>query len=875
MKLQLTNFRCFKNLSVEFPQNGTVILWGNSGRGKTTIFKAINFALYGKEQKVTKYGEKKCKVQLEINNFQVVRTKNPSHLTLQVDDKKYEDDEAQSIIDSTFGKDFLLTSYMSQKGLENFFTLSTNEKAIFLQKLALKEFDVDHIRKKVRDILRLRKDTLIQIQTKKDLYKDELRSIHSDSTIPTEPSLKIDMKGKSFEDFLQNEERLRTKNKNQLHQIQKEIDESNNSIINETEMSKRIDVINHIIKEKESFLLQNTSESNIDHQLIINDCKNKLNNLERSLKYIQLQNSFNQKKEEFEELLQIEQTNINKEIQKATTELNECSVDQLDDDEMNVIKKEIGLLKKARGVVQEYQDDIPDCKDSLLECLEELAASLDESLIDNRKVEQTSREKLSKIIEEEINKKNKLDDVNKNIMTLEPNGPKHHLKCPKCSQAFFIQQEKVVMLTSDPVVVKAQLLELTNLSKTLSSELQTTRLEKQKLERVIKEFQSEIESANQSILQISEMKKELLHISTNDDCNVLEKKLNNSLKNKMKIDLLTTQLGKLKNTKVEMIPRVVVLKKQLDVVSSQLGEMSEPKEPGTNLVAPKAQRTIVSPEEIEDEINKIREKMMKHSQELLQIQKNKKMIKEIEDSISMLRGELTQHLSNTEMVNVEELMEKVTKLKEEMKGCEEKEEKFKKRNTRIQKYKVDLELYNKIDKMMKQISSVEHEEGLVLRGIGKAEMLLRKINDAESIALQNTIDNINIDVEEYITNFFGENVSVKLQAFKESNKGKEIKPGINIIIMKDGESIDLDNLSGGEADRVCLAFFLAFNKVSKSNIIMLDESLSSIHAEMVEDIVMYIKERLKDKLILFTLHQCNTGLFDQMIDVESLRSNED
>jgi ABC-type Mn2+/Zn2+ transport system ATPase subunit len=177
--------------------------------------------------------------------------------------------------------------------------------------------------------------------------------------------------------------------------------------------------------------------------------------------------------------------------------------------------------------------------------------------------------------------------------------------------------------------------------------------------------------------------------------------------------------------------------------------------------------------------------------------------------------------------------------------------------------------------MLKQISSVEHEEGLILRGIGKAEMLLRKINDAESIALQNTIDNINMDVEEYITNFFGENVSVKLQAFKESNKGKEIKPGINIIIMKDGESVDLDSMSGGEFDRVCLAFFLAFNKVSKSNIIMLDESLSSIHAEMVEDIVMYIKERLKDKLILFTLHQCNTGLFDKMIDVESLRSNND
>ena len=54
MKIKLVNFRCFSNLELELPNNGTILLWGTSGIGKTTIFKAISFVLYGKEQKIVK-----------------------------------------------------------------------------------------------------------------------------------------------------------------------------------------------------------------------------------------------------------------------------------------------------------------------------------------------------------------------------------------------------------------------------------------------------------------------------------------------------------------------------------------------------------------------------------------------------------------------------------------------------------------------------------------------------------------------------------------------------------------------------------------------------------------------------------------------------
>ena len=68
---------------------------------------------------------------------------------------------------------------------------------------------------------------------------------------------------------------------------------------------------------------------------------------------------------------------------------------------------------------------------------------------------------------------------------------------------------------------------------------------------------------------------------------------------------------------------------------------------------------------------------------------------------------------------------------------------------------------------------------------------------------------------------------------------------------------------------------LRFNKISKSNIILLDECLASLHSELVEDIVELIKNKLGDKLVLFTLHQANTGMFDTIVDIGKLKDNSE
>ena len=128
MKLILQNFRCFRDLTIELPDKGLVLLWGHSGVGKSTLLKAIHFALFGKEQKVVTTGEKKCSVTLVLPKFEgdewtIVRTKSPTHLRLNTPDGSFEDDVAQQMILNRFGDHFLLTNYIAQKSVNSFFAL--------------------------------------------------------------------------------------------------------------------------------------------------------------------------------------------------------------------------------------------------------------------------------------------------------------------------------------------------------------------------------------------------------------------------------------------------------------------------------------------------------------------------------------------------------------------------------------------------------------------------------------------------------------------------------------------------------------------------------------------------------------------------------
>ncbi|MGL5962336.1 MAG: AAA family ATPase [Cetobacterium sp.] len=174
IKIILKNFRKFEKKEFLFDKHLTLIS-GKSGKGKTTIFMAIIFALTGEGKKLITYGKTSCSVILEINPWLttgteirkicIMRSKRPNRLTLQAEpdtlkSQTYEDKEAQAIIDDMFPQYYL--GYMSQRvDNKSFILMSPMDKMRFIQKIAFGNENVDILHKNCRDLIRVRKDDMM------------------------------------------------------------------------------------------------------------------------------------------------------------------------------------------------------------------------------------------------------------------------------------------------------------------------------------------------------------------------------------------------------------------------------------------------------------------------------------------------------------------------------------------------------------------------------------------------------------------------------------------------------------------------------------------------------------------------------------------
>src|SRR6185503_12610204 len=113
----------------ELPGDGVTLLSGVSGAGKSTIFNAILFALYGVAKRPYTHGMTTCSVTLEYKRFglTITRSSNPNNLkvvSLGVDENgnstttTYEDEPAQQFINNTLkmnNDQFQISSYFDQK----------------------------------------------------------------------------------------------------------------------------------------------------------------------------------------------------------------------------------------------------------------------------------------------------------------------------------------------------------------------------------------------------------------------------------------------------------------------------------------------------------------------------------------------------------------------------------------------------------------------------------------------------------------------------------------------------------------------------------------------------------------------------------------
>lgn len=147
MQVIINNFRGIQHATYTF-ESGLTCLTGDSGKGKTTIFEAIKFALYNAR---TGYAPKdenvKTNVEINYRGYKLVREKKPDLLIItDPNNVKITGQEAENVVSEMFGNQtiFNLGTYIPQGQVHSFINYSAKESMDIISKLALgSEFDVD------------------------------------------------------------------------------------------------------------------------------------------------------------------------------------------------------------------------------------------------------------------------------------------------------------------------------------------------------------------------------------------------------------------------------------------------------------------------------------------------------------------------------------------------------------------------------------------------------------------------------------------------------------------------------------------------------------------------------------------------------------
>lgn len=165
MKLILKNFKCFANAEFEFPNSGNLLISAPSGCGKTSLFEAIRFVLWGcKDTSCIKFDEKKCEVTMELNNVVFRRTKNPNNLTIKISDKLI--DNPEEYISKHFAK------YP-----EDFLSLTSQNQMTYLESLYINNTNIEEIKIKIKNTISDGNKTIEKSQYSIDVLKQTLKKL--------------------------------------------------------------------------------------------------------------------------------------------------------------------------------------------------------------------------------------------------------------------------------------------------------------------------------------------------------------------------------------------------------------------------------------------------------------------------------------------------------------------------------------------------------------------------------------------------------------------------------------------------------------------------------------------------------------------------
>jgi DNA repair exonuclease SbcCD ATPase subunit len=425
-----------------------------------------------------------------------------------------------------------------------------------------------------------------------------------------------------------------------------------------------------------------------------------------------------------------------------------------------------------------------------------------------------------------------------------------HMKCPKCKSGVSLIQDQ--LLEHNPDLLEKRKVDLKKEMELIQSSLSSIKQNINENKDTLSDIDSELHTISQFIKEYSTIEK------SNQQYTLQE--FQKQKESYQKLQTIQTSINN----------DIVRIKKE----QQQLKELSHPrlktKYQSISLIENKIKTIQISiiyessksEEEWLEYKDNLKKQLQLNTQELDLYKKELQEQTNIKNKIKLLESSIAQ------MSTIEDVSQDLQSKHEEREERYKKAEKFSSREQKINKYFADKQVYIRQSKLVNDYNQSLNDEKIAIRALSKAEELLEILVQTENEILDNILQTINREIEEWMDFLFQDGTSMTLMSYKETKDGDK-KSCIDIRIHREGEDIPLDSLSGGEYDRVAFALFLAFyTTTSSGSLLMLDECFSSLHSELVEDIVERLKEKVNNGLILMTLHQANTGFFDVVMNVE-------
>jgi exonuclease SbcC len=801
MKLKLRNFRCYESEEFDFGNDGLTLISGSSGKGKSTLMMAIEFALFGSGSKLQTYGKKSCSVELEIApDFKIMRQKCPNRLVVN---DEYEDDAGETVIRSRFGSS-MLSCYIPQNIRKTFVLMSPAERLECLESLVLTNVNIQDIKAKTKSLIKKLGDEHNESIGSLRAMTETLATI----TKPQQVSFPLKVSKENYEKAMGNEQ---VKNKNSRILIKRN-EKKLESLASELGDRK---LLEGVLFEKQSQIqnlekqIQNLEDYTFDNEMLL-DLKKKLQQILSLKTFSEKKNLYEKNLQQLNEMKEEELRELQETISQ-TVVWEDMSKDEATDQLVNW-KDEVSKLIRKKKLIEKSStfENLDSTKDSLISKLEKATTDL--------------------------------ESTKKTIAAIEFQQTIH--KCPHCSNNLQFKNGNLVKVLTqhDDQSSKGNIPSLQQDVKTITTTISSLRKKLQEVEIKIRD-QENISSELAELQDVNESSEEELsnlceYIRENSEAEAILVKLQQRFESKTYSHTVVSLEGKTK-----------LIKKELDKINALVGARDDAQDEMTE----EKIRTLITEQELQkDRFERttgqkitINLQITKINSEVLSLKsthdKNwgqERALADIEDEISLCKSELLIQKEKYEKSTI--ILEKIEK---------------------YTNYVKSLQVWNKIDDQHAVLTAKEKN----LRVRYSAACTFRdKILEAESIAITNTIDTINTHAQFYLDHFFvDEPITIRLVPFKETKDNQ--KPQINLEIEYKGIDHDLSMLSGGEMSRVVLAFTLALSEIHNTPFIMLDESTSSLDQELTSSVVDGLKENFGNKLVLLIAHQVVQGAFDTIV----------